>query len=66
MRDIVGKLPGASAAIEFDDGLPPMEATPGNAALLAWLNEVDRDLGLAEMRPLDPMRRAAGTSSSLP
>ena len=65
MRAIVAQpLPGAKAEISFDgSGYPPMPPTTGNAALLAALNGVNRDLGLAEMPPLDPIKRGAGDIS---
>jgi glutamate carboxypeptidase len=64
MRGIVARsLPGTTAAIEFSDKLPPMEATPGNRALLDRLNEVNRDLGLPPMPALDPMKRGGGDIS---
>jgi glutamate carboxypeptidase len=64
MRAIVARsLPGASSSIAFAEGLPPMEATPGNEALLSRLNEVNRDLGLPTMPPLDAMRRGGGDIS---
>lgn len=56
--------PGASATIAFDPGgYPSMAPTDGNRALLAKLNGVNRDLGLAEMAPLDPLKRGAGDIS---
>ncbi|MBA3677707.1 MAG: M20/M25/M40 family metallo-hydrolase [Sphingosinicella sp.] len=62
MRDIVAKhMPGAEAEISFKEGsYPPMPPTEGNRALLGRLNAVNRDLGLAEMGELDPIRRGAG------
>lgn len=65
MRVIVAQsLPGAKAEIVFDGaGYPPMPPTPGNQALLAALNAVNRDLGLADMPPLDPIKRGAGDIS---
>ncbi len=65
MRAIVAAaLPGARAEISFGDGgYPPMPPTPGNQALLSRLNGVNRDLGLAEMAPLDPLKRGAGDIS---
>jgi glutamate carboxypeptidase len=57
-------LPGASATITFaEDYYPPMPPTSGNRALLASLNVVNRDLGLAEMGELDPAKRGAGDIS---
>lgn len=65
MRGIVAKsLPGASATISFDeDGYPPMAETAGSRALLAKLNQVNRDMGLPEMEPLDPLKRGAADIS---
>jgi glutamate carboxypeptidase len=65
MAAIVGKsLPGAKAELTFDEGgYPPMAPTEGNRALLARLNAVNRDMGLAEMGELDPEKRGAGDIS---
>jgi glutamate carboxypeptidase len=65
MRAIVGQpLAGAKAEISFDgDSYPPMPPTEGNRALLAKLNAVNRDMGLAEMGELDPANRGAGDIS---
>jgi glutamate carboxypeptidase len=61
MRAIVDKsLPGTKAEIDFSSELLPMPPTPGNAALLAKLNEVNRAMGLPPMEALDPMLRGAG------
>lgn len=62
MRDIVARhMPGTGAEISFKEGsYPPMPPTAGNRALLARLNAVNRDMGLAEMGELDPIRRGAG------
>lgn len=62
MRAIVGRhLAGATAEIAFDDGAyPPMAPTEASRALLARLNAVNRDLGLAEMGEFDPLKRGAG------
>ena len=64
MAEIVGQnLPRTTAELVFsDDGYPPMAPTPGNIALLARLNGVNRDLGLPEMAALDPARRGAADS----
>jgi glutamate carboxypeptidase len=57
-------LHGAKAEIIFEPGdYPPMSPTPGNRALLDRLNAVNRDLGLAEMGELDPVKRGAGDIS---
>jgi glutamate carboxypeptidase len=65
MRAIVAQpLPGAKADISFDDdGYPPMPPSEGNRSLLADLNLVNRDLGLAPMGELDPSQRGAGDIS---
>jgi glutamate carboxypeptidase len=65
MREIVARhLPGAGAEIVFaTDGYPAMAPTAGNKALLDRLNAVNRDLGLAEMAALDPLKRGAGDIS---
>ncbi|HET9428862.1 MAG TPA: M20/M25/M40 family metallo-hydrolase [Allosphingosinicella sp.] len=57
-------LPHTSAELTFaEDGYPPMAPTDGNRALLASLNEVNRDLGFPEMPEFDPARRGAADSS---
>ncbi|RYD42485.1 MAG: M20 family peptidase [Sphingomonadales bacterium] len=65
MTTIVAEhAPGADAKIAFDPGgYPSMAPTDGNRALLVKLNGVNRDLGLAEMAPLDPLKRGAGDIS---
>lgn len=65
MRAIVthDNLPGTKAEISFHEAYPPMAPTPGNAKLLAMMNEVNRALGLREMAAADPMQRGAGDAS---
>jgi glutamate carboxypeptidase len=64
MREIVAQhLPQTGAEIQFDDGYPPMAPTEGNRAVLARLNQVNRDLGLPDMPELDPALRGAADSS---
>ncbi|HEY0411566.1 MAG TPA: M20/M25/M40 family metallo-hydrolase [Allosphingosinicella sp.] len=65
MRDIVSHhLAGSGGEISFAaHAYPPMAPTEGNRALLARLNVVNRDLGLAEMGELDPLKRGAGDIS---
>lgn len=61
MTAIVARnAPGTSAKIEFRSAYPPMAPTAGNEALLMTLNQVNAVLGLAPMRPLDPLKRGAG------
>jgi glutamate carboxypeptidase len=65
MKAIVATpLNGAESSISFDEGgYPAMAPTDGNRALLAKLNIVNADLGLAQMAPLDPLKRGAGDIS---
>jgi glutamate carboxypeptidase len=64
MRAIVGdNLPQTSATISFLDGMPAMEPTDGNMALLATLGQVSRDLGAGPVEAHDPSRRGAGDIS---
>ena len=62
MRDIVSRhLPGSTAEFALDEGgYPPMAPTPASRELLGRLNAVNRDLGLARMGELDPLKRGAG------
>jgi glutamate carboxypeptidase len=61
---IAQSAPKTSAVIAFDPGsYPAMAPTDGNRALLARLNRVNRDLGLPEQMPLDPLKRGAGDIS---
>lgn len=62
-RIVAAHAPGTDAKVEFGEGYPAMAPTAGNKALLAALNGVNRDLGLAEMQPLDPLKRGAGDIS---
>jgi glutamate carboxypeptidase len=64
MRAIVARhLPRTGATLEIDENYPPMAPTAGNRALLARLNDVNRDLGLPQMGELDPLGRGAGDIS---
>lgn len=65
MQAIVkASAPKTSASISFDPGsYPAMAPTDGNKALLTKLNGVNRDLGLGEQLPLDPLKRGAGDIS---
>lgn len=60
---VAAHAPGTDARIAFGEGYPAMAPTEGNKALLTRLNTVNRDLGLAEMAPLDPLKRGAGDIS---
>ena len=65
MQAIVAQsLPGTKAEISFDPGgYPPMAPTAGNRAILAEVNAINSDLGLAQMGELDPSKRGAGDIS---
>jgi glutamate carboxypeptidase len=61
---VAASAPKTKAAISFDRGsYPAMAPTDGNKVLLAGLNAVNRDLGLAEQPVLDPLKRGAGDIS---
>ena len=61
---VAASAPKTKASISFDPGsYPAMAPTDGNKALLAGLNAVNRDLGLAEQSALDPLKRGAGDIS---
>ncbi|MEQ8309326.1 MAG: M20/M25/M40 family metallo-hydrolase [Sphingopyxis sp.] len=61
---VADHAPGTGATLAFDPGgYPAMAPTEGNRALLARLNAVNRDLGLAEMAALDPLKRGAADVS---
>lgn len=61
---VAGSAPKTKASISFDPGsYPAMAPTDGNKALLADLNAVNRDLGLADQSALDPLKRGAGDIS---
>jgi glutamate carboxypeptidase len=64
MRTIVAaSLPQTSATISFIDGMPAMEPTDGNMALLATLDQVSRALGADPIGAHDPSKRGAGDIS---
>ena len=65
MKAIVARpSSGATAEVKFGaDGYPAMAPTDGARALLARLNIINKDLGLPEMPPLDPIKRGAGDIS---
>jgi len=64
MRTIVAaNLPKTAASISFVDGMPSMEPTDGNRALLGTLDRVSRDMGLGPIVAHDPSLRGAGDIS---
>ena len=61
MREIVAKsLPGTTAKITFEDGIPAMTPVPANYELLKQLDKVSQDLGFGKVEALDPGDRGAG------
>ena len=61
---VAAHAPETGAEIKFESGgYPAMAPTDGARALLGKLNVVNKDLGLAEMAPLDPLKRGAGDIS---
>lgn len=61
-RIVADHLPGTDANLKFYDTTPAMAPSAGNRALLATLNELNRELGLEEMPELDPAKRGAADS----
>lgn len=61
MQAIVARhLPRTEATLTIEQGYPAMPPSAGNRALLGKLNAINRDLGLAPMAELDPLKRGAG------
>ena len=56
-------LAGTRAEIFFDNGIPAMEPTKGNADLVQIVSKVSADLGLGRVRAGDPGSRGAGDIS---
>lgn len=64
MRKIVtDSLNGTSASIVFQDGIPAMEPTAGNEALVKKLDRLTRDMGIGSTQAGDPGSRGAGDIS---
>ncbi len=65
MRAIVksNNLPATKAEISFQDGIPAMEPTKGNAALVQQLSKLSNDMGLGNTTAGDPGSRGAGDIS---
>lgn len=58
-------LPGTSAAIQFQEGIPSMPPTAANEGLLALYSQVSEDLGYGKVKALDPGTRGAGDISHI-
>ena len=56
-------LPGTRAEISFQDGIPVMEPTKGNAELVQLLSKVSTDMNIGPVRAGDPGSRGAGDIS---
>jgi glutamate carboxypeptidase len=52
-----------TSTLTFDEGYPPLAPTPGNAKLLAMLDQASRDLGLNPVTAVDPDRAGAADIS---
>ena len=64
MTDITAQhLPGTKASIRFEDGIPAMAPTNGNAALADILSKTSIDLGFGKVTPGNPGSRGAGDIS---
>lgn len=64
MRQISSEnLNGTQAQIDFQDGIPSMEPTPGNNQLLQIVNQVSLDMGIGTTQAGDPGSRGAGDIS---
>jgi glutamate carboxypeptidase len=64
MKGIVAaSLPRTSATIAFTDGMPSMEPSEANRALLGLVDAVSRDMGEGPIVAHDPSRRGAGDVS---
>jgi len=56
-------LPGTTASISFQDGIPAMSPTPNNLKLLKEYSVVSQDLGFGKVQTLDAGLRGAGDIS---
>jgi glutamate carboxypeptidase len=60
---VAAGLPKTSATITFTDGMPSMEPSDANRALLGLIDAVSRDLGAGSIAAHDPSQRGAGDVS---
>ncbi len=66
IRDIVkDNLPGTSATIYFENGIPAMQATEKSLKLLQDYSAVSEALGGKAIRPVDPVIRGAADISHI-
>ncbi|MEJ7741031.1 MAG: M20/M25/M40 family metallo-hydrolase [Chitinophagaceae bacterium] len=59
----MNNLPGTTATISFEDGIPSMEPTKANNSLVFLLDKCTTDLGMGRTRAGDPGSRGAGDIS---
>ncbi len=62
---VVNSLPGTHSTIQFIDGLPAMEPTPGNLRLVTALSKITTDMGMGPTVAGDPGLRGAGDISDI-
>jgi glutamate carboxypeptidase len=62
-RIVSAGLPRTSATIAFSDGMPSMEPTEANRALLSVIDAVSREMGAGPLAAHDPSKRGAGDVS---
>jgi len=60
---VAAGLPKTTATIAFTDGMPSMEPTEANRALLAVMDQASRDMGAGSVTAHDPSQRGAGDVS---
>jgi glutamate carboxypeptidase len=60
---LAANLPGTSAEMSFAEGYPAMAETAGNRFILSTLNQINADLKLPQMPPMNPLGRGAGDIS---
>src|SRR3990167_2853982 len=58
-------LPGTTASINFQDGIPAMPPSSSNLELLEKYSRASNDLGYGSIKPLDPGVRGAGDISHI-
>jgi len=62
---VADHLPGTTASIKFQDGIPSMPPTAANESLLRQYSLVSEDLEQGMVLPLDPGTRGAGDISHI-
>ncbi|MEO5989139.1 MAG: M20/M25/M40 family metallo-hydrolase [Candidatus Eisenbacteria bacterium] len=62
-RIVKSSPPHSSAALQAEDGYPPLAPTDGNRRLLALYDSASRDLGLGAVTAVDPQKAGAADIS---